>query len=549
MAVSLVTRDTPRVREIGWFKRGIEATVARIKRHPDQFLCVTLATLVISFFFRLYYLSGKTIDYGDGITKLNNARRVFDNPFHRFSLAQLGTIWLPGMSALEGLTAWIDPLYRTGLSGSIWSMLAFLATALLLYETVLLMTGSRIAGIAAALVAITNLNVIYFGTTPMTEMLLMLVESLCCLSLIRLERAPQNEAALFLAALCLGASTLVRYETWFFVVVSAPIMAVSLARRGVTGWELINRLAVLFTIPVLLIVSWMVIWEWQIMHDTIYFSNSRYSARAIDVIGAHNTFAVRNLSMSVREYVLAVRANVPAVVLGAAVVGAVVYIARALARRATPIAAGYLLGVPLFFVVSVYAGQNAIAIRPGTLASLNIRYGTTVVPLVAVAVGCLVAVLARFRPRRVAWTGRAVAIAVAVVIVGAQLAEWRQPMHGTAVLADVAAQASPDAEVFAGWLGQHYDYGPILAESFGSINGVQFNAGIPLGRYVTETSPGLWRLALRHPETQVEWVLARPGDLVATTVVPTPAFQHNFVLVYRNEFGSIYVAVDHERNG
>jgi hypothetical protein len=304
----------------------------------------------------------------------------------------------------------------------------------------------------------------------------------------------------------------------------------------------------LFLAPFFIIFYWLVGWEWTLLGNPLYFSHSRYSAHAIDVIGAGKTFAVHDWHESIRQYILAVRLNFLSVIIVAALAGLATYIIRsALTHNRPYLSLTYLLGPMIFFPISLFLGQNAIDIRPGVSGSFNIRYGTTIAPLMAVGCGLLITglvgciPLGRFKASTIA------AIMMVVVLLTVQVEQWQQPDQ-TAVLQDVAARPSALLEEYSDWLKDNYDYGRIMAESFGVLNGVQIRAGIDLAQYITESNGEMWDQALNNPTTIVEWVIIRKGDLLDSTLDSRPEFLANFELVFSNDFGQIWRTIDHETN-
>lgn len=521
---------------------------ALVARHTDRILMVLVAMVaagIITAFFFIYFDAGRTVAYGDGITKLTMARRTFDNVEGRFSLAQLGGVWLPLPQLLMLLTVWIEPMYRNGLSGSIPSMAAFIVTAIAVFEAVRTLTGSRVGALAASCVVLFNINLIYFGTAPMSESLLVATISMAALSLVKLEKTPRSVFWLLTASIALAVSALVRYEAWFLnAIMAPPVVVAAFWARQVRGWELVARTTTLFALPAFIMFSWLFVWEYPIFGDPIYFSTGPYSARAIDVFSGDNMEAVGNLRVAVDQYFSAVTWNINAAILALAATGVALFTLRVAMRSERAVSPAYLLGIPLFYITSLYLGQNAIVIRPGTLDSVNIRYGLTIIPLVAVAVGYLVGVSVSVLPRYWTLPRRVVATGIIALVMLASLFPWSEPVAKTAVLKDYGAQFNANLTELAYWLREHYDGGRILIESFGGGN-PQFASQIPLGEFVSEFSPKLWQEALVAPTSHVDWVYVRAkGDTVGRRMAELSDFSSNYVVAFANGEGTIYVKAD-----
>ena len=81
---------------------------------------VTSAVSLLSLVY--YFQRGEILLYGDAVAHINIARRVFDSQTP--GLLQLGTVWLPLPHLLMMPFLISDWMWRTGLGGSIPSMIA-----------------------------------------------------------------------------------------------------------------------------------------------------------------------------------------------------------------------------------------------------------------------------------------------------------------------------------------------------------------------------------------------------------------------------------------
>src|SRR5207245_6480247 len=125
--------------------------------------------------FSIYFRHGDVLLYGDAIAHINIARRVFDS--RTPGLLQLGTVWLPlpHLAMIPFLVS--DRLWRTGVGGSIPSMIAYVFGAVGILRLVRGMfrasggprNGARFAAWCAVLIYAANPNLIYLQATAMTE--------------------------------------------------------------------------------------------------------------------------------------------------------------------------------------------------------------------------------------------------------------------------------------------------------------------------------------------------------------------------------------------
>ena len=115
-----------------------------------------------------YYHRAAILLYGDAVAHINIARRIFDS--RTPGLFQLGTVWLPLPHVLDAPFIVNPWLWRTGIGGSIPSMLAYVAGTLGIFRLVGGL-ASRTAAWIAALIYALNPNLIYMQSTAMTETL------------------------------------------------------------------------------------------------------------------------------------------------------------------------------------------------------------------------------------------------------------------------------------------------------------------------------------------------------------------------------------------
>src|SRR6201998_3690984 len=128
-------------------------------------VCVSCICFLVSF--RL----GAVLYYGDAVAHINIARRVFDS--RTPGLLQLGTVWLPLPHLLMIPFLFSKWMWRTGVGGSIPSMVAYVFGTLGIFR---LVRGTvrffprtdvtaRIVSWVAALIYAANPNLIYLQTT------------------------------------------------------------------------------------------------------------------------------------------------------------------------------------------------------------------------------------------------------------------------------------------------------------------------------------------------------------------------------------------------
>jgi hypothetical protein len=135
------------------------------KRIPRLIL---LAGLVIgNAFFIYYYVHQLTVAHYDAKAHLLVARRIVDSLEPGY--AQMGAHWLPLVHLIYLPFVIIDSQYRSGFLPSLMSVLAFALSGWLTYRISYRMTGSVGIGIFASIVLLTNPNLQYLQSCPLTE--------------------------------------------------------------------------------------------------------------------------------------------------------------------------------------------------------------------------------------------------------------------------------------------------------------------------------------------------------------------------------------------
>src|SRR5258706_8559376 len=113
-----VRRPQPLAKRI-WFK--------------DTWLVITLLISYITSIgaFWYFFQTHQIILYGDAYAHMLITRRIFDNA--TAGLAQLGGVWLPLPHLVMLPFIWNDYLWRTGLAGTIPSMICYLIASVYLF--------------------------------------------------------------------------------------------------------------------------------------------------------------------------------------------------------------------------------------------------------------------------------------------------------------------------------------------------------------------------------------------------------------------------------
>lgn len=449
--------------------------------------------------------------YVDSISHLEIARRVVSSTSP--GLAQLGYVWLPLPHLLMLPLVWITPLYQNGFAGSIVSMAAYVATAVLIYKIAFRLTGRKFAGVVAAGVFALNVNMLYMQSTPMTEALLfcMLAAMVYCIQQWADTDKYQYLVTGAVAAVC---ATLTRYESW-------PVLACLVVAVVVIAWQRTytrltprirwtstqDRFVVFVVVGFAGIAAWL-IWNWAIFGNPLDFQGGAY-AKPSNWVSSGEPF-IGNWVIAVKTYWYAMLDNETGPLLLLAAAGLVCLIAREwrsrkTAARSLPVLS--LLVIVPFFIVSLYSGQRPLHVLQISNDLYNVRFGLIMLVPTAILGGYVVGTLQRFRP--VMYVAGTLVLALAVGL-SAGLVRDHNVVTYTAARETLSSTTVLEQDPVVAWLKTHYTGGLVLMESFGNEN-IAFQ--VPSDELVYEGSYRQWLPSLRNPPANhIEWIITRCGS-------------------------------------
>lgn len=483
--------------------------------------------------FLYYYGHGSTLAYDDSVSHMLIARRVISSPTP--GLAQLGSVWLPLPHLFMAPLIWSDTLFYDGIAGSLPSMAAFVATAVLLFRTATLLTGRQAAGVVAAVAFVANPNALYMQSTPMTETLLFafLVGAVYGLARWAISERWQDLARTGVAVL---GATLTRYEGWVMLVsVTAAIVVIAVVRRY-DRIRLEATLLFFFMISAVGILGWL-LWNLIIFGNALDFQEGKFAKPSLWVSAADK--AVGSPDVALHTYAAAVAGTVGLPLLVLASVGFVAY----LARRPGAVALAPLTPLVLFpfFVYALYAGQRPLHVRPLDPDLYNLRFGLLMVLPAALFAGCAAAALGQTFRRAARALPAVVALVIAAVLA---LSGAATAVDGNILTLNEPrdfSRARAGSTGVAAWLRGHYTGGRILMQGFGNEY-VLFAGHVPLSQDVYEGSYQVWQPSLRDPAGHgIEWIyMTRQGsDEVWAALHASPRLS-SYVLAYSDGTREIY---------
>lgn len=529
----------------------------------DKWLTATFILACIASTLSLWYFltTQQTLLYGDAYAHLVIARRVFDNLTP--GLAQLGGIWLPLPHVLMLPLVWNDFFFRTGLAGSIVSMLCYIIATIYIFLSARCLTKSSSASFIGTLVFILNPNILYLQSTPLSELVLM--ASLAATSYYFLVWSQTDDTKyLILTAGATFLATLARYDGWFvFLAILALIPLIGLVRRH-RRVHIEGNLIIYASMSGLGIFLWFV-WNLLIFNDPLYFQHGPFSAQAQQdvLLKANLLFTYHNLYESIRYYLIDCIDIVGPLLFGLGVITLLLFLVKYRLKPET-LAILSLLSPILFYIISLYTGQIVLYLPnavPGysPYSLFNARYGEIIVMPTAIFLACLVDFFSGSQQRSPKLGlslptlprafGRYVFPLLCVgIILGQSLwiantsvVTWEEGIYGVA--------CTPTESIVI-YLAEHYNGGKILEDLYTSkIDTLEISTTINFKNIIYEGSGPLWSAALSHPASVVNWIIVDPTDpqdIVANKInLNSDAFNSQFSFVLQEQDGvSLYL-----RNG
>jgi hypothetical protein len=495
----------------------------------NLFLIIFILLSVISIFYYLYFLNnGLALAYNDARSHLDIGRRVVEGLKPGF--AQLGSVWLPLNHLLMVPTVWNDFMWHSGLAGALQSMIAFIATGLLIYKYLEKLHVGILGRLVGVAVFVANINVLYLQSTAMTELLLLATMTAGCYYLT-VWHGNDNILDLIKAAFFIMASTLVRYDGWFLLLIAAGLVVLHNFRKN--GYKAAEGMGLLFvTLGGFGIILWL-LWNQLIFKDMLYFALGPYSAHAqqAQLASAGVLVTKSNWLLSAKIYIYSLLYNTytfPAIL---GLVGAVLMWFDKKLPSSVRFSTLALLSPLLFNILALYLGFSVLFVQ-GLSGNtwFNVRYGMMLIPTIAIFTGFLID---KVKPLRLTLIGMLLFVLFFAFA------------NGDAVTIDDARVGSSQKNVseVAGWLKTNAagQKGFILI-SAASHDAIIFSSGLPMSKFIHEGTGLYWESATSVPDRWARWIIMRTYDDSDQTwklVSRTPGFS-KFTKVGSYPFADIY---------
>ena len=484
--------------------KKIKAVAEFINRLPYQklvsYLAWILAIIATNYFF--YY--DLIVAYGDAESHLNIAKRVIHSLTPGF--AQLGGIWLPMPHILMIPFVFFDPLWRTGLAGSIVSGGAFIVSSIFLYKLTFLISKNKYAAFFAFLVFALNPNILYLQATPMTELPLVAFFILSSYFFIKYIKNEDDIPSLLLSALFGFCAVLTRYDGWFLVLFEALTILLLYFHKK-ENWSKIEGKLILFsTLAFFGVLIWMV-WDLLILGDPFYFTNSQFSARTQqqEWLRRGELPAYHNLPLAFAYYLVTSMSNSGVIVFMVALVGIVLYLKSKKDLHRLFIA--FILLVPLIFnVFTLLVGQSVIFIPHLTPVGFewrlfNVRYGVLMIPVIAFFFSYVF-----FKAKN--FGSKTLLITLFLIQFGLYFVGYSKIITLADGTEGLSRAKRPDAESF---IKKNYDHGLVLLDDYARTLSI-IRSGIPMQNIIYIGNKPYWEVSLVAPERYARWIIMQKND-------------------------------------
>ncbi len=502
------------------FHLSSDAPVARAGVFNWILLFFLIAFSVVSWIY--YYSHGYSLSYNDARSHLNVSRRVVDSL--QPGLAQLGSVWLPLQHVLALPMIDIDVLYRTGLAGSLVSMVAYVGSAILLFGILRRLGVDNFTSFIGTLIFAVNQNLLFLQSTPMTEPLMLFTMLFTVYFLTRWVN-DHGTQWLVLAGCGVFLATLTRYDGWFLFVMAAGLIGIyTFFAKGSKKIE--SQVLLFSTVGGLGIALWL-LWNKMIFGDWLFFMNGPFSAKAQqDLLFQAGRLLTRgNMGFSAVTYFWSMWFNLglPVVTLGV-LGGLKLIVSRDLRRFVIYL---MLFSAIVFNVLSLYGGQSVIHLPnlpPYTW--FNVRYGLMGLPAMILGIAVLL-------------EKRKVAAILCMLVVGIH-SGWVFFSNSIITIQDgVRGSSGYFLDDIGEWVHKNANDGLILVAA-SSHDALLFISRLPIKNYITEGAEKYWVESMKNPRTYAKYIVMHDGDIVWEHMKNNPNFEGHYQLIYEGKFSNVY---------
>ena len=522
-------------------------------RERETRIAAVLAACASLVAFLYYFHRNEILLYGDAVAHINIARRVFDS--REPGIVQLGTVWLPLPHVFQIPFLWVDGLWRSGIGGSIPSMIAYVLGVVGIFRLLRARTTAYTAWVGAAIYG-GNPSLLYMQSTAMTESIFLASMIWAVFYADEFRRAlfppaygygvaAVNPAwrALERCGLCLGAAIFTRYDGWIFAAIVGSLNVWLFVRwyqiqsdRGEMK-QLSRSMASFLIFCAVLPVLWLA-HNYHLSGHPLDWLNGPYSAKAIEARTSSPSappYPGKNSVKVASQYFLKCAVMNMSEGKTAAWIWLLAFLGTVIAATHTGrLGALLLFWIPMpFYAYSVAYGSVPIFLPTWWPYSYyNVRYGLELLPMFSVMIALSAMSLSGFRIKRVG----AVLSAIVVLIVGyAYLSSWngdshyydwgvRAPWSGPICYREALVNSRTRLGMEK-WLAAQIRQMPhdssLVMQTSQYVGALQL-AGFPLKQVVNEASYGVWEAAQSAPAGVAHYIVAIDNDTIAQAVRRNP---------------------------
>jgi len=453
--------------------------------------------------------------YGDAEAHLNLAKAAISGLTP--SITQIGAVWLPLPHIMMVPLVANNFLWRTGLGGSLISIIAFIWAGIMLYKLAYLITKNSIASYLAPLLWIANPNTVYLATTPMSEVLLFSCAASAVYYFIKWVQTDEL-FTLVISALFGCLASLSRYDGWFLVCLELfVVFAITLFRKR--SYIQAQGIAIVYgALGGIGMVMWL-LWNRIIFGNFLYFANSQYGSEAQQmwfyVRGYLPTY--HNLLLSIIYYSADVWAVLGGITVTLSILGFIWFIWLTIKHKfSIEYLAVFLLLFPFaFYTISLYTGQASLILpvfsKPWYQWNMsNVRYGIQMVIPISIFVA--------FLASKIKYS--TVLIAFLIIFQSFLFITKNNViiyLDGTQGLSSQAISKGKDSPIVEKWLSKNYDNGLVLTDDYRRTIG-PVESGIPMNAFIGSGNKPYWAESLDNPTKYAKWVVVQKADTDAVWI-------------------------------
>jgi hypothetical protein len=473
--------------------------------HMVLFLMLVFVAVASFVSFLHFYKLNLILAYSDAESHINFSKRVVSGISPGFS--QLGGVWLPLQHVMMIPFVINDSMWRSGVGGSILSMICFIVSAVYIYRISNMFVRSSISAIISVFVFVANPNILYLQATPLGELSLIVTFVMGVFYILRWVKT-DNSSDLMKSALLIAAGSLIRYDAWFFIGVTFVVLPIIQFSKKYKLHKIEGVGFLYWSLAITGVIFWLV-WNQLIFQNPLYFLASKYSPRTQQLawMAQGQLPSYKNLSNSIIFYSVAAIKN-SGLYLSVISVISFIYLGVKVLRKQESVQEFLviiLLTTPYFFyIITLYFGISVIFIPellPPTYkyTLFNVRYGIMVLPVISVLVGYLYSRLnSAFR-------------IVLIFIILFQIFNFTSERHSIVLEDGISGTSSRHPTSVNKFIADHYDFGYVMFDDYSRpVNPVNLN--IPMNKIVYIGNHPLWDQALKDPTNKVRWLVIRKDE-------------------------------------